>query len=56
MLEEIVVPRKVKRIVSSNYYFDGAFKFCKNLRSVVFEPGSELTEICNRKFYRCESL
>ena len=42
-LEEIVIPRKVKKII-------GAFQRCENLRSVVFEHGSELTEIGNYAF------
>ena len=54
-LEEIVIPRKVKKIVGNRDY-DGAFRGCKNLRSVVFEKGSELTEIGNDAFCICYSL
>ena len=54
-LEEIVIPRKVKKIVG-NGYLDGAFQGCENLRSVVFEQGSELAEIGNLAFCLCKSL
>ena len=54
-LEEIVIPRKVKKIVG-NGCCSGAFQCCGNLRSVVFEQGSELTEIGNWTFYKCRSL
>ena len=54
-LEDIVIPRKVKRIVGNGNY-TGAFYSCENLRSVVFEQGSELVEIGNRAFYRCKNL
>ena len=53
-LEEIVIPRKVKKIVGDDYY--GTFNSCKNLRSVVFEQGSELTEIGRNAFFECKSL
>ena len=48
-LEEIAIPRKVKKII-------GAFEGCWNLRSVVFEHGSELAEIGNWAFSGCKSL
>ena len=54
-LEEIVIPRNVKKIVE-NDYFDGVFSNCRNLRSVVFEQGSELTEIGERAFSERKSL
>ena len=48
-LEEIVIPRKVKKIGC-------AFYNCKNLRRVVFEQGSELAEIGSFAFQGCKSL
>ena len=54
-LEEIVIPRKVKKIVGVDDYH-GAFRDCKNLRNVIFKQGSELTEIGNWAFGECESL
>ena len=54
-LEEIVIPRNVKKISSGNSY-SSAFSNCENLRSVVFEQGSELTEISKYTFYECKSL
>ena len=54
-LEEIVIPRKMKKIGSTGDYA-GVFEYCENLRSVVFEPGSELTEIGDNAFCECKSL
>ena len=50
-----MVPRNVKKIIGTNNNF-GAFQDCKNLRSVVFEQGSELTEIGEKAFSECTSL
>ena len=44
-----MIPRKMKKIV-------GAFQGCKNLQSVIFEQGSELTEISDNAFRECKSL
>ena len=54
-LEEIVIPRNVKKIVDGGILY-GAFCSCENLRSVTFEKGSDLTEIGNNAFYECWSL
>ena len=50
-----MIPRKVKKIVGDGDYA-GAFQCCWNLRSVVFEQGSELTEIGEKAFSECTSL
>ena len=50
-----MIPRKVKKI-GGNGYFNGAFEYCRNLRSVVFEKGSELTEIGDSAFRECKNM
>ena len=54
-LEEIVVPRKVKKI-GGYYFFGGAFQGCENLQNIIFDQGSELTEIGDRAFLECRNL
>ena len=55
-LEEIVIPRKVKKIVGGDNYYAGAFQDCESLQSIVFEQDSELMEIGNKEFYKCKNL
>ena len=42
--------------IGSTDDLDGAFHSCENLRSVVFEQGSELAEIGDNAFYGCKNL
>ena len=49
-LKKITIPKKVKEIQ------DGAFWWCGGLKSVTFEPGSELTTVAGNAFSDCDNL
>lgn len=55
VLEEVELP---KSILSLGYYAGsyGVFQECTNLRTVIFQEGTELKNIGNNLFQGCESL
>ena len=54
-LKKITIPKSVKMILRDNN-FDGAFKGCRGLESVIFEPGSSLETVDEYTFDFCNNL
>ena len=49
-LKKITIPKSVK------YIQEGAFFWCGGLKSVIFEPGSELTTVAWNAFSDCDNM
>ena len=47
-LETITIPKSVKKILK--YGYNSAFSWCDDLKSVIFEPGSQLEEVASGTF------
>ena len=54
-LKKIMIPKSVKEIQMDQDY-NGAFKLCVGLESVIFEPGSQLTTVAQRAFGGCNNM
>ena len=47
-LKKITIPKSVKKILKDGY--NSAFSWCDDLKSVIFEPGSQLEEVASGTF------
>lgn len=54
-LEEVELPKSISALGSSGGSY-GVFQECTNLRTVIFQEGTELENIGNNLFRGCESL
>ena len=54
-LKKIMIPKRVKEIKTESTY-NGAFRWCSALKSVIFESGSELEKVDANAFRNCDNL